>query len=365
MKEEGVELFTGVPDTQLKEFCAYLMDQVPGDRHIIAANEGNALAIAAGHHLATGRLALVYMQNSGLGNVVNPLTSLTDALVYRIPALLLIGWRGQPGTEDEPQHKKQGLITLELLETLGVDYRVLPADPGEAGSAVREAAETAQAQGAPFAVVVEKGTFASYPQVSPQENPYDLSREEAIEIIISWLEAEAPVVSTTGKISRELFEIRERKGEGHHRDFLTVGSMGHSSQIALGMALSLPQRPVYCLDGDGAVLMHMGSLATVGKQLPGNYKHVVLNNGTHDSVGGQPTAGYKVDFTAIAEACGYQQSFRADNREELLEKMPQFQEAPGPALLEVRVAAGARKDLGRPTTTPQENKEALMEFLLE
>lgn len=363
LKGHGIEFFAGVPDSLLKSICAYITDHIDPKHNIIAANEGGALGLAAGYHLATGKIPVVYMQNSGEGNVINPLASLTDKEVYNIPALLLIGWRGRPGVHDEPQHVKQGKVTLGLLETLGIPYAVLSKDEAEAGKQIAAAVAQMQATGAVYALVIEKDTFEPYALQSVQDPVLPLRREEAIDTVAAALDEGDVIVSTTGMISRELFEYRTAQGQGHERDFLTVGSMGHASQIALGIALEKPGRRVWCFDGDGAVLMHMGSLAIIGQQAPANYVHVVFNNGAHDSVGGQPTVGQRIDLPAVAKAVGYKAVFSVDSAEALQSVLPQVKTQQGPVLLQVLVCKGNRKDLGRPTTTPVQNKEALMNYL--
>lgn len=361
LEESGVRFFTGVPDSLLKDFCAYVTDHAAEDRHVIAANEGAAVALAAGFHLASGDLGLVYMQNSGLGNAVNPLLSLADPAVYGLPMLLLIGWRGEPGRHDEPQHVKQGEVTLPLLASMGIACEVLPADEPEALATLRRAAETARRESAPVAIVARAGTFAAYALRRSGANPYPMTREEAVQIVAGALPPDAVIVSTTGMTSRELFEHRVASGGGSGRDFLTVGSMGHASQIALGLALAQPQRLVCCLDGDGALLMHMGAAALIGSRRPQRFLHVVINNGAHDSVGAQPTVGYLADLCGIARACGYLRVERAESAEELRTALAGALD--GPVFLEVRVHPGARRDLGRPTSSPRENKEAFIRTL--
>jgi phosphonopyruvate decarboxylase len=366
LQTRQVGFFTGVPDSLLKEFCAYVSDQAPSNQHIITANEGNAIALAAGYHLATGKVGLVYMQNSGLGNAVNPLTSLTDPAVYGIPMLLLIGWRGEPGVQDEPQHIKQGAITPSLLDALGLSYSIMPMEKDAAQSCLDTATQIMRAENRPYALLVRKGSFAKYASPITNTNNYPLSREEAIQQIARSLGNNDIVVATTGMISRELFEYRASgSNQDLGRDFLTVGSMGHASQIALGIALQKPDRDVYCLDGDGALIMHMGSMALIGSQLPQNYKHVVLNNGAHDSVGGQPTAAFNIDISSIALNCGYRKAHQVNNMEELADALKWLGDARGPVMLEVRVGKGARTDLGRPTTTPTQNKQSFMKHLAE
>lgn len=367
LTSSGIDMFTGVPDSLLKNICAYITDTAPHEKHIIAANEGNAVGIAAGHYLATGKPALVYMQNSGLGNTVNPLLSLADEKVYSIPMVLMIGWRGEPGVHDEPQHVKQGEVTLALLDAMQIPYIILE-DVGQISLQVALAMQ----RKAPTAIVIRKGTFGDYKLKNARYNAYPVSREDAIKLVVDHLKSDDIIVSTTGKLSRELFEYREEKGregekeEGssvHSHDFLTVGSMGHSSSIALGIALEKPQRRIFCFDGDGAFIMHAGALGIVASMRPCNYFHILFNNNAHESVGGQPTIGYQIDAVALAKASGYMHAFRATTKQEIIEVLKKMESMEGPAFLEVRVKIDSRDNLGRPTTTPIENKDAFMEEL--
>lgn len=360
---KGIDFFAGVPDSLLKNVCAFISDTLDDRHNIIAANEGAAVGLAAGHYLATGHIPCVYMQNSGEGNAINPLASLTDKEVYGIPVLLVIGWRGEPGVHDEPQHVKQGKITLPLLDAMGIRHEILSQDETEFRSqldgAVRHMSETGEA----FAFIVRKNTFEPYTLQRHEVNEYPLSREEAIQKVAASLSAKDVIVSTTGMISRELFEYRTAQGQGHERDFLTVGSMGHASQIALGIALEKTDRRVWCFDGDGAALMHLGSVAIIADMAPENFVHVIFNNGAHDSVGGQPTVGLKVNLAGIAKAAGYKDAVSVTTAEDLGSALKVLKTMRGPVLLEVRVHRGNRKDLGRPTTTPIQNRDALMEFM--
>jgi len=362
LREKGIDCFAGVPDSLLKNICAYITDHFDAAHNIIAANEGAAVGLAAGHYLATGQPACVYMQNSGEGNIINPLASLTDQEVYNIPVLLLIGWRGRPGAHDEPQHVKQGKVTTGLLNVMGVNYEVLSKEEDKAAKQIEKAAQ-ALANKEVFALVIEKDTFEDYKLQNVEVNDLTMSREEAIQTVAAALGEKDCIVSTTGMISRELFEYRAAMNQGHERDFLTVGSMGHASQIALGIALAQPDRRVWCFDGDGAAIMHMGSMAIVANKAPKNYVHVVFNNGAHDSVGGQPTVGLKIDLPAVAKAVGYKATYSVDSKAELESVLSKVNSFESPALLEIKVKKGNRKDLGRPTTTPIQNKEALMTFL--
>lgn len=362
LRANGIDFYAGVPDSLLKNICAYITDHFDANHNIVSANEGAAIGLAAGHYLATGQPGCVYMQNSGEGNIINPLASLVDREVYNIPVLLLIGWRGRPGVHDEPQHIKQGKVTIGLLDVMGVDYEVLSKDKDKAAGQIEKATKALKNKEI-IALVVEKDTFEDYTLQNVETNDLTMSREEAIQAVAASLGESDCIVSTTGMISRELFEYRVALNQGHERDFLTVGSMGHASQIALGIALAQPERRVWCFDGDGATIMHMGSMAIVASKMPNNYVHVVFNNGAHDSVGGQPTVGLKINLPAVAEAVGYKSVYSVDNKADLevvLNKTPHLE---GPVFLEVKVRKGNRKNLGRPTTTPIQNKEALMQFL--
>jgi phosphonopyruvate decarboxylase len=363
LENSGIDFFTGVPDSLLRSLCdeVYRCCGVCPDRHLVAHNEGGALAYAAGYHLATGKVPCVYLQNSGIGNIVNPVASLTCPLVYGIPILYIVGWRGQPGGMDEPQHKFQGLITNELLETLDVTVFILCAatPESEVVDAMQEF-EALFATGKSAAILVEAGALAGDKQV--YSNAWLLAREEAIGRIVQ-AAGNAIIVSSTGKISRELFEARERRGENHDRDFLTVGSMGHDSMIALGIAAQKSETQVWCVQGDGAFLMHMGAVAIAGSSALRNYRHIVLNNAAHESVGGMPTCAADVDIAAIAAACGFRRVFCAESAERLDSALTEMSAADGVAFLEVKCSLASRKDLGRPTAAPQDNKFALMRTL--
>lgn len=367
LRENGISFFAGVPDSLLKDLLAYVEDKVPAADRITAANEGNAVAIAAGYHLATGKVAAVYMQNSGLGNATNPLASLADKEIYAIPMLLIVGWRGEPGVPDEPQHIKQGRISGALLDALEIPYAVLSKTMSgeEIASAVARLAALSRTEGRPCALLVKSGTFEAYPMRKPAAEVGSLGREEAIGMVLDSLEGADIVVSTTGKISRELYEERQRRGEKSGKDFLTVGSMGHASQIALGIAHQKKDRQVYCLDGDGATIMHMGALATAGWLAPRNFKHIVLNNLAHESVGGQASAASVIDLPTIAKSCGYAFAARARTKGELPPLLAGFRSQQGPAFLEIRVNLESRKDLGRPKESPAENKKKFMAFVSE
>ncbi len=360
----GADFYTGVPDSQLKPLCNYLMNTYGTDprHHVIAANEGNSTALAAGYHLATGRIPVVYMQNSGEGNIINPVASLLHEKVYAIPMLFVIGWRGEPGIHDEPQHIFQGEVTLKLLEDMGIPAFVLSAGTTEEElRAAMDGFRPHLAAGGNAAFVVRKGALR-YDEPVTYQNRFSMRREDIIRQIAA-VSGKDPIISTTGKASRELFEIREAAGQGHQYDFLTVGSMGHSSSIALGIALQKPQTKVWCIDGDGALLMHMGAMAVLGSCRPDNLVHIVINNAAHETVGGMPTAAGGIDLPQAALACGYAYAVCVETPDALERELKAAKARTGLCLIEVRCAIGARENLGRPTTTARENKEHFMAHL--
>ncbi|MCH5199498.1 MAG: phosphonopyruvate decarboxylase [Oscillospiraceae bacterium] len=359
----GSDFYAGVPDSLLNPLCSYLTEIYGiGEHHVIAANEGNAVGLAAGYHLATGKVPVVYLQNSGLGNIVNPVVSLLNGRIYGIPCLFIVGWRGEPGVHDEPQHLFQGEITLSLLENMDIPAFVIDrtTTDEQVQGKLNEYRELF-AQGRQAAFVIRKGGL-EYGGKILCNNRFTLLREEAIRHIAACSDG-GVVVSTTGKASRELFEIREANGQSHKYDFLTVGSMGHSSSIALGIAFNKPETKVWCIDGDGAVLMHMGAMALIGANRPANLIHIVLNNASHESVGGMPTVAGRLDLPAIAEACGYPNAVSVSTAEELDEALTAAKARCELTFIEVKCALGARENLGRPTAAPVENKQSFMEFL--
>ncbi len=365
VKATGCEFFSGVPDSQLKALCDYLYDTMGiSDNHIIAANEGNAVALAAGYYMATGKLPLVYMQNSGIGNIINPVASLLNDKVYGIPCLFVVGWRGEPGVKDEPQHIYQGEVTVKLLEDMDIEVCIIDKDTTseDITTQIREW-QSRFDSGKSAAFVVRKGAL-SYEGKPVYGNSYSMTREHIIELITK-ISGDDIIVSTTGKASRELFEIRERAGETHCRDFLTVGSMGHSSSVALAIAKNKPKSRVWCIDGDGSMLMHMGAMAVIGANSPKNLIHIVINNGAHETVGGMPTVSEKLNLTKIADGCGYKSSVWVDNEENLATALKYAVENPGPSLIEIKSAIGSRPDLGRPTISARQNAVNFMDYLKE
>jgi phosphonopyruvate decarboxylase len=354
LKIKDVNFITGVPDSLLKNFIKAIDDSFLSENHVIAANEGNAIALAAGHYISTNCPSIVYLQNSGLGNAINPLVSLTDDKVYSIPMMLMIGWRGEPGTKDEPQHLKQGQITEELLDILTIPYFKINSFT-KIAEVLNIAFDKMNEINSPVALLVSQDTFETVKFEIEKNDLKLISREQAIEEILSLLPLNSLVISTTGMASREVFEIREKKLQNHDQDFLTVGSMGHASSIALMIAKNLPSRLVVCIDGDGSVIMHMGSLGVIGQSNSKNFLHILLNNGSHDSVGGQPTVGHKVDFQSIAASSGYLNSCFTNDIDTLKTEINRLKILSGPNFLEVQVKKGARNDLGRPNLSPKEN----------
>lgn len=360
----GADFYTGVPDSQLKALCNYLMNKYGIDpkHHIIAANEGNCTALAAGYHLATGKVPVVYMQNSGEGNIINPVASLLNEKVYAIPTIFIVGWRGEPGIHDEPQHIYQGQVTVKLLEDMDIaSYIIGPTTTEEELKFKMKDFNKILATGRDVAFIIRKGALTDAPKVSYSNN-YTMVREKIIQHIVK-VSGEDPIISTTGKASRELFETRVANGQSHKYDFLTVGSMGHSSSIALGVAINAPNTRVWCVDGDGAVLMHMGAMAVLGANSPKNMIHLVINNCAHETVGGMPTVAGGIDLVAIAKACGYPNAVVVDTYEELDKELLLAKERNEMSFIEIKCSLGARDDLGRPTTSALENKNAFMQYI--
>lgn len=363
LENANINFFTGVPDSALKEFCNYVIDKKGISKdHIIAPNEGNAVALASGHYLATQKYSLVYMQNSGLGNAVNPITSLIDTQVYAIPMLFLVGWRGKPNEHDEPQHIKQGAIQNDLIELLEIKYYVLTKETtmDNIKNIFEKEIKPAMLKGESYVFVAEKNAFSEEVKYH-YNNESSLTREKAISIITSEADKNSLFVCTTGKASRELYEIRENNKETHEKDFLTVGSMGHASMIALKIALEKKDRKVYCIDGDGSLLMHMGSMGLIGANKPKNFVHIILNNGCHETVGGLPTIVENINLQQLALACSYDKAVRISSEKELISILNTELKTPQTLLIEICINSNSREDLGRPKSTPIENKNSFME----
>ena len=362
----GSDFYTGVPDSQLRALCDFLMDcyGIDSRHHVIAANEGNCVAIAAGYHLSTGNIPVVYMQNSGEGNIINPVASLLNEKIYAIPCIFIIGWRGEPNIHDEPQHIYQGEITIKLLEDMGIHSFIISKDTtDDEAVAVMETFRKELSEGKDVAFIIRKGAL-TYDTLVEYKNDHEMTREDVVRHIVK-VSGEDPIISTTGKASRELFEIREENEQGHQYDFLTVGSMGHSSSIALGIALNKPKTKIWCIDGDGAALMHMGAMAVIGANLPDNLVHIIINNGAHESVGGMPTVMEKLSFSKIAKSCGYPYVVCVENYPDLDKELQLAKQRKALSLIEVKCAISSRSDLGRPTTSAIDNKRNFMEYILK
>tara|TARA_B100002052_G_scaffold124586_1_gene114389 strand:+ start:1292 stop:2431 length:1140 start_codon:yes stop_codon:yes gene_type:complete len=365
LENNGINFFTGVPDSLLKQFCLCLDDKKDKIKHIIAANEGNAIALAAGYHLGTGDVPLVYMQNSGLGNAINPILSLCDKDVYSIPMLIIIGWRGEPGVIDEPQHFKQGRVQLQLLESMNINYCIIDKDTNDIKKNIENAVNKAKSINEPFALLVKKDTFSNYHSQSLKSKLHSqlMQRECALEVLMHKFPQNSIIVSTTGKTSREIFEIRDKIDGDHSKDFLTVGSMGHCSSIALGIAISNPNKKVICIDGDGALLMHLGSLSTISKIKPNNFYHILLNNEVHESVGGQETSIKHINVKKLMESHYYNKVLSIDIKEKIIDSISDLLRCNGPNFLEIKVKPGSRENLGRPSIKPKDNKDNFMNFI--
>lgn len=357
LEPHQISFFAGVPDSLLAGLIAKISASCEPEKHVVCANEGSAIALACGHYLATNNIGCVYMQNSGLGNSINPLVSLADSQVYGIPVLLVIGWRGEPGVEDEPQHKKQGAITQDLLKVLGIAYSVIDTNTN-IKDAISIAVSSMRKSQAPYALLVKKGAFkdGSNSASSPD-------REKVIDLLVNTFSHDAAFIATTGKIGRELFEVRLKNQQPSDSDFLCIGGMGHASQVALGISLSRPEKQVICLDGDGAALMHLGHLATIAHLRPKRLTHFLLNNGVHDSVGGQPTTNPDLNFHEFARQLGYAHTFQCPDLKSLEELLPTLKELDGPIFIEVLLQPGSRTNLGRPTIKPQDAKDRFMRYL--
>ena len=361
--------FTGVPDSLLKYLCLCI-DQSKDlkSNHIITSNEGAAIGLASGYHIGTNKIPLVYMQNSGIGNAINPLLSLTDSKVYSIPMLILIGWRGEPGVKDEPQHLSQGEVQIDLLNALKIPFDIISKNNNDYKLIIDRGLNYAKEKSSPFVILIKKNTFSKIVFNSNKQgsNTLPLTREYCLGILLKSLPKNSIIVSTTGKTSREIFELRKLNNQPHENDFLTIGSMGHCSSIALGIAKTNPHLNIFCIDGDGSIIMHMGTLSTIGQELPDNFHHILINNYSHESVGGQKTSSEIIDFNLLSKSLNYKDYYRANNKNSLNKLIKEMlNNSNKPALFEIQVQPGSRSDLGRPTVTPKENKIKLMKKINE
>lgn len=361
-----INFFTGVPDSLLKNFVDLVNDNIPSPKHITSPNEGSSIGLAIGNYLSTGMLSLVYLQNSGLGNAVNPLLSLADKNVYGIPMILLIGWRGKPGIKDEPQHFKQGLVTIDMLNSMQIPYSIINKEFSnlETENLIKKVCDESLKTQHPYVILVEENTFEKYVSLKLNSTDNFISREEALETCLKSIKDQSIIISTTGKLSRELYELREMKKLSHSNDFLTVGGMGHANQIALGIAINKPNKIVYCFDGDGALLMHMGTMALNGNLKLPNFKHILFNNRIHESVGGQCTSAPETNFTNLSKIFGYKYSKRINKKIEIEKNIKKLTLNGCISFLEILINDKSRKELSRPKSSPKENKNAFMKHLV-
>jgi len=366
LKENGFTFFTGIPDSTFKNFMKFIMDN-DGKclQNVVACNECEAIALSAGYYLATKRIGIVYMQNSGLGKAVNPLTSLCDPEVYAIPMLLMIGWRGEPKKKDAPQHKKMGRITLSLLDTLEIPYAVLKADLNQIKKDVNDAIEYFNRSKGPYAFIVRKDFFRDYDMKTALKNNYELTREEAISIVMAQSGENDVIISTTGFTSREVYEYRENRKKDHFKSLYNIGSMGCASSIALSIAIQKPNKRTIIFDGDGAAIMQMGAFTTIGKYTPINLVHIIFNNRIHETTGGQPTNSEAINFLQIALACNYKEGRVVNSKEELLKAFIESKTKEGPIIIVINVRKGFRANLKRPKQDPKDYKENFINFLTE
>lgn len=363
LQKMGLNFFTGVPDSLLNDFCLHLVNNVPDYQHVMAANEGNAIGIATGYHLATGEIPVVYMQNSGVGNATNPLLSLTQKDVYSIPLILVIGWRGDPSITDHAQHKKQGELTPVLMKDMDIPYEILDSDE----TVIEKfawAAQKAREISSPVALIAKKAILTQKEKKQEYADSTLMNREEAISAVLDVFGENAIYLATTGRATRELHEQITAHGLSHELEFLNVGAMGHLSSIGLGMAVGAPNKRIVVFDGDAAAVMHMGSLATNGRYQPQNLIHIVLNNGVNESVGGQKSSGQVIDLTSVARACKYNtvETF-VSTKEELQSAVKELDAQCGLAFIDVHVRQGIRKDMPKLGINHKEAKEALMKYL--
>lgn len=364
LKENGFTFFTGIPDSTFKNFMKFIVDN-DGKclQNLVACNECESIALSAGYYLATNKIGIAYMQNSGLGKAINPLTSLCDQDTYSIPVLLLIGWRGEPGKNDAPQHKKMGRIMLSLLETLEIPYSILEPDLDYIKNEMKKAKKYFNNRKEPYAFIIRRNFFEDYDIKTLQKNNYELNREEAIELIMDNLDENDIVISTTGLISREVYEYRENREKDHFKSFYNIGSMGCASSIGLSIALQRPNKRILIFDGDGAAIMQMGVFTTIGKNFPDNLVHIIFDNHAHETTGNQPSNSTAVNFHQVALASNYNYGTIVTTKSQLLDVINEIKHKKGPQMIVVRVKMGFRLDLKRPEKEPTNYKEYLMKYL--
>ena len=355
LKNLDINFYTGVPDSLMSEFSKSLHFDFNDENHIISTNEGSALATGMGYYLATGKYPLIYLQNSGLGNIINPYTSLLHEEIYKIPFVLLIGWRGEPGTKDEPQHIFKGKITKNLLKILEINYKVVNAE-SNINEVLKEARHFLD-KNKPVALLLQKNTFELDNRAFEVDNKLP-KRKDALEAVVNKFDSNSLFISTTGKLSRELYELRNKNDETND-DLYIVGGMGHASAIALGLLQNINDRNIICLDGDGSVLMHTGNLSLLGSENYKNFIHVLFNNSSHESVGGQPNRYKYIDGQKMFESFGYKNTFSFSNLSDL--QNLNIEKLDGPIYIEISVQNSSDSNLMRPNKTPIQNKNNFIE----
>jgi phosphonopyruvate decarboxylase len=346
LEKNNLNFFSGVPDSVLKNFTNLLINK---SSHVLATNEGSAVSIGIGYHLSFNKLPCIYMQNSGLANAINPLISIAHKGVYSIPMMMLIGWRGSPGIKDEPQHLIKGKITKNLLKLLGIKYEIIESEKDF--NKIKKLINFSKKKKVPVACLFKKGVLKKvnyhkkFSERSTIKNK--ILRSEVIREILKSIQNNTKIISTTGYTSRELYQIRKNEGYHKGKDFYMIGGMGHSSSVALGAAFK-KNKKILCLDGDGSMLMHLGSLHTVGLMNKNNFKHILLNNQSHESVGGQEISFKRVKMEKLIKGLGYSKYIQLKDKKDLKNKIQSVLKYKGSIFLEVLIEKGAIKNLGRP-----------------
>lgn len=341
LKKKNINFFTGVPDSVLKDFT----ENLPKKRNYIMANEGLSVSLGIGYYLKTKKVPLIYFQNSGLGNAINPLVSVAHKNVYSIPMVLLIGWRGAPDIKDEPQHIQQGKSTISILKNIGIKSVILKKDLNL--SKLGTAIDLAKRRLEPIAILVKKNLFSKSSKKIFVKNSYSLQRSEVIKFILNQISYKNIIFSSTGYISRELNHHIKIKKDKKIRAFFNVGGMGHTSSLALGYSINSRDK-IICLDGDGALMMHMGCMANIGTFSKKNFLHILFNNGTHESVGGQTTNSFNINFKKFSQSVNYKSYYSIKNKKDLKKKLPKLFKKDGPSLCEIFIQNKSIKNLGRP-----------------
>ena len=348
LKRNSIDFFTGVPDSVLKKL-SNKFEKFDKNKHVLAFNEGSAIALGIGYHLATNKIPCIYLQNAGLGNAINPLVSIAHKNVYSIPLLMVIGWRGSPNRKkDEPQHNVKGKITRKLLSTLGIKNIVIKNKKDLLK--LRKLIKFSKQKKIPVACLIEQNSLVekNKPSIKLKSNfGSNIERSDVIYELLHSIKNDTKIVSTTGYTSRELNQIRREKKLGRGKDFYMVGGMGHSSMVALGLSLKL-KKQIICLDGDGSLLMHMGSLRSAGIFAKKNFKHILLNNAVHESVGEQRTFSENLDFLKLVKKLGYRNSYKTSKKNKLKKIINIFLKSKGPSFLEIKIKTGTIKNLTRP-----------------